>query len=232
MRTPLLQTVQQAVVDVAAERTTRATALRRAALAGLGLTAAGGWTHAARGATPSRVVVVGAGLAGLTCAYRLRQAGIAADVYEASDRIGGRCWTLRGAFADGQLVERGGELIDQGHNEIRSLAQELGLRLDNLLRAEANGTELLGYFDGAPYTYADMTDEIKQVWQKIHADVSAAGFPTTFDSSTQRGAELDRMSIVDWIEESVPGGMASRLGQLLDVAYTSSTGRSPKTRVR
>ena len=168
--------------------------------------------------------MVGAGLAGLTCAYRLRQAGIAADVYEASDRIGGRCWTLRGAFADGQLVERGGELIDQGHNEIRSLAQELGLRLDNLLRAEANGTELLGYFDGAPYTYADMTDEIKQVWQKIHADVSAAGFPTTFDSSTQRGAELDRMSIVDWIEESVPGGMASRLGQLLDVAYNIEYG--------
>ncbi|MGB8150376.1 MAG: FAD-dependent oxidoreductase, partial [Candidatus Cybelea sp.] len=37
-----------------------------------------------------RVVIVGAGVAGLTCAYRLRQAGIASRVFEASDRIGGR----------------------------------------------------------------------------------------------------------------------------------------------
>ena len=45
----------------------------------------------------ARVVVVGAGLAGLTCAYRLRQNGISADVFEARDsRLGGRCWTVRG----------------------------------------------------------------------------------------------------------------------------------------
>src|SRR5262249_48480760 len=47
---------------------------------------------------------------------------------------------------------------------------------------------------------------------------------TLFDSYTQRGLELDRMSIVDWIEESVPGGMSSRLGQLLDVAYNIEYG--------
>ena len=57
-----------------------------------------------------RVVVVGAGLAGLTCAYRLRQAGIVATVYEASNSLGGRCATRRGDFADGQTAEHGGEL--------------------------------------------------------------------------------------------------------------------------
>ena len=128
-------------------------------------------------------------------------------VYEASDRLGGRCWSIRGAFADGQIAEHGGELIDQGHNAIRNLVHELGLTLDNLLRAEANGTEPPGYFNGAPYSIDDSTDDLKQIWQKIHSDTSAAGYPTTFDSSTQRGRELDRMSIVDWIEESVPGGM-------------------------
>ena len=46
----------------------------------------------------------------------LRKAGYAAEIHEAVDRIGGRCWTLRGAFADGQIVEHGGELIDQGHS--------------------------------------------------------------------------------------------------------------------
>jgi thioredoxin reductase len=54
-----------------------------------------------------RIVVVGAGLAGLTGAYRLKQAGYPAELHEASDRVGGRCWTLRGVFAEGQLGERG-----------------------------------------------------------------------------------------------------------------------------
>ena len=79
-------------------------------------------------------------------------------------------------------------------------------------------------FDGALYTQAEITDDLKRVWQTIHEDVSAAGYPTLFDSSTQRGRELDRLSIVDWIEESVPDGMRSRLGRLLDVAYTIEYG--------
>jgi monoamine oxidase len=226
-RTPLARMLQGAAADAAVEdkgRTTRRELLRRGAAAGLGLSALGHLAPLARGAAAPRIVIVGAGLAGLSCAYRLRQAGYVAQVYEASDRVGGRCWTGRGVFADGQLYEHGGELIDQGHNQIRNLAQELGLKLDSLLRAEAAGTELLGFFDGEPYPFVQITDDIKQVWQKIHADVSAASYPTLFDSFTARGAELDRMSIVDWIEESVPGGMSSKLGQLLDVAYTIEYG--------
>ena len=69
-----------------------------------------------------------------------------------------------------------------------------------------------------------MTADIKRIWQKIHADASAASYPTLFDSFTQRGFELDHLSITDWIKETVPGGLASRLGQLLDVAYTIEYG--------
>jgi monoamine oxidase len=233
-RTPLMRELQRAVSAAAADdgrelgRTTRAALLRRAVAAGIGLTAVGRLTPAARAGSSSRIVVVGAGLAGLTCAYRLRQAGYVAQIHEASDRIGGRCWSGRGYFDDGQIYEHGGELIDQGHNEIRNLAQELGLKLDNLVRTEVNGTELLGYFDGAPYSFAEITDDIKQVWQKIHSDVSAASYPTLFDSYTERGYALDHMSIVDWIEESIPGGIDSRLGQLLDVAYNIEYGAESK----
>jgi monoamine oxidase len=227
MHTPLAHALRDAAAGVAAAdetRTTRRGLLRRAGTGALALTALGRLAPVARGAAAPRIVVVGAGLAGLTCAYRLGQAGYTAQLFEASGRVGGRCWTLRGAFADGQIVEHGGELIDQGHDAVRHLAQELGLRLDNLLRAEVNGTELLASFDGAPYTYAEITDDLKQAWQKIHMDVSAASYPTLFDSYTQRGYELDHLSIVDWIEESIPGGMASRLGRLLDVAYTIEYG--------
>src|SRR6185436_19565244 len=45
-----------------------------------------------------------------------------------------------------------------------------------------------------------------------------------FDNYTPRGAELDRMSIIDWINESVPGGINSKFGQLLDVAYNIEYG--------
>jgi monoamine oxidase len=225
-RTPLAGAVQDAVAAAAGEerRTTRTRFVKEAGVAAIGLTALGRFAAPARSAAAPKIVVVGAGLAGLNAAYTLRNAGYNAEIHEVSDRIGGRCWTLRGAFADGQIAEHGGELIDQSHGQIRKLVQQLGLKLDNLLQAEQNGTELLGYFDGAPYHYAEMTDDIKAAWQKIHADVSAASYPTTFEISTERGRELDNMSIVDWIEETFEGGMSSRIGQLLDVAYNIEYG--------
>lgn len=175
-------------------------------------------------ATAPRIVVVGAGLAGLTAAYRLKQNGYLADVYEASERVGGRCWSDVGYFNDSQIIEHGGELIDQSHTHIRQLAQELGLTLDNLLQAEVNGTEPTYYFDGAHYSYTQATNDLKQAWQKIHSDVSAASYPTLYNYYTQRGWELDHMSIIDWINESIPGGINSKLGQLLDVAYNIEYG--------
>jgi monoamine oxidase len=69
-----------------------------------------------------------------------------------------------------------------------------------------------------------MTDDIKAAWQKIHKDVSAASYPTTFELSTERGRELDSMSIVDWIEETFEGGIESRIGQVLDLAYNIEYG--------
>src|SRR5919204_3564283 len=222
-RTPLMSKVQLAAAE-AAGGTTRREALKRAGAATAGLALARPWLPLAQAATAPRIVVVGAGLAGLTTAYRLKQAGYSAQVHEASDRVGGRCWTIRGAFADGQLAEHGGELIDQGHTEIRQLAQELGLNLDNLLAAEPNGTEDIYRFDDQPYTFDEATRDLKGIWQQIHSDVSAAGYPTLYNSSTQRGRELDALSIAQYIDLYVPGGRASKLGQLLDIAYNIEYG--------
>jgi monoamine oxidase len=212
----------QVLAEQAERRLNRRDLLKLAGATGL---AAGLSTLGARpaGAASPRILVVGAGLAGLTCAYRLKQAGYTATVYEASDRLGGRCWTIRDGF-DGQLAEHGGELIDQGHTAIRQLAQELGLTLDNLLAAEVNGTEPLYYFDRAPYSFAQATDDLKQIYQVLHRDVSEASYPTLYNSYTQRGYELDHMSVLDWINQNVPGGIRSRLGQLLDIAYNIEYG--------
>jgi monoamine oxidase len=227
-RTPLAGAIEQALAAVADDER-RLT--RRQVLAGTGAAVAGatalsraGRATAARTGTPPRIAVVGAGLAGLTAAYRLQQAGYAADIYESSTRIGGRCYTGRGTFAEGQIYEHGGELIDNGHIQVKQLAQELGLKLDDLQQAEAQGTTQLGYFFGRPYTFAQMTDDLKTIWQQIHSDVSAAGYPTLYNSSTPRGYELDHMSLYDWIENYVPGGHRSPLGALLDVAYNIEYG--------
>jgi monoamine oxidase len=225
-RTPLANAVEEAVSRFADEdrRFSRRRLLTGAgaAIAGAGLL---GSTARVRAATsPARIVVVGAGLAGMTAAYRLQQAGFVAKLFEASDRIGGRCWTGRDTFTDGQIYEHGGELIDNGHLEVKHLAQELGLSLDNLLQAETQGTEQLGYFRGEPYTFAQMTDDLKGIWQQLHKDVAAASYPTLYNSYTQRGYELDHMSLHEWIERYVPGGHSSALGRLLDVAYNIEYG--------
>ncbi len=53
----------------------------------------------------THVVVLGAGIAGLTAAYELEQAGFLVTLLEARDRVGGRAWTIR----DGDKIEMIGE---------------------------------------------------------------------------------------------------------------------------
>ena len=225
-RTPLAQRIEDAYANVAAERTTRRDLLKKTAVAGAAVAGAstmGRFAKAAYGATQPTIAVVGAGLAGLTCAYRLKQAGLNADVYEASSRIGGRCWTIRD-FSP-LVAEHGGELIDQGHAAVRQLAQELGLNLDNLLRAQPNGTEDFFRVNGHDYPLSQLEDDLNGIYQKLHKDVSAASYPTLWNLYTQRGWELDHMSIIDWLDETVPnGGSKSDLGRVLDIAYNIEYG--------
>ena len=253
-RTPLASKLQEAAAiaaeatkrDVSVERVMHERISRRDVLKGgaaLGLAGAATFTGARRSAasaakggassSPPRIAVIGAGLAGLTAAYRLKQAGYAATVYEASNRVGGRCWTIRGVFNANQIAEHGGELIDQGHAAIRNLAQELGFRLDNIVAAQVNGTEDFYRFDGVPYSFADATSDMKAIWQQVKSDLSAASYPTLFDSYTTRGYQLDHMSITDWINAYVPRsakgydsgpGEQSKLGKLLDVTYNIEYG--------
>src|SRR5882757_6686048 len=62
----------------------------------------------ARAAGPDRrVLVVGAGLAGLSAATLLGEKGYEVTVVEARDRPGGRLWTLREPWKDGQWLEAG-----------------------------------------------------------------------------------------------------------------------------
>src|ERR1700742_270949 len=135
-------TTPEPATEPTTEPTTRPTASRRGVVrGGLGTAAlaAAAWTagslsraSAERRTSGPEIAVVGAGLAGLACAYELAKHGLTCTVYEANpDRLGGRCWTSRG-WAHGQTAEHGGEFIDTVHHPIRNLVAELGLELDDL----------------------------------------------------------------------------------------------------
>lgn len=98
-----------------------------------------------------KVLVIGAGIAGLSAAWHLREAGIDATVLEARDRIGGRVWTSRD-FAD-IPVEFGAELIHGRGAEVNtwSWVRKLGLRAwhwnkldDSMIRTEAGDWLTMG----------------------------------------------------------------------------------------
>src|SRR5262249_25624310 len=75
---------------------------------------------------PLDVGIVGAGLAGLVCADQLRINGVNASIYEGNTRVGGRQYSLSGFFP-GQVVERGGELIDTSQKNMINYARTFGL---------------------------------------------------------------------------------------------------------
>src|SRR5262245_31156118 len=72
-----------------------------------------------------RVVVIGAGFAGLAAADALRAAGAEVTVLEARDRVGGRVWSV--PFGEGAVVERGAEFILPGYDTMNALAARFGI---------------------------------------------------------------------------------------------------------
>ena len=241
-RTPLLRAVQRLYQDFTeAERSERpieevqeerrARWTRRdfvkAGGAALGAVALGGTVPALAGkafAGQPRIAIVGGGIAGLNAALTLSDAGYTSTVYEASSRVGGRMHSDTTSWANGQVSEHCGELIDSGHKTIQQLAKRFGFGLTDLLSAQPNQSTDTFYFLGGYYPNAQANSDFKPVYNQVHSDASAAGYPTLYNSSTARGRQLDQMSLYDYIETYVADGHASPMGRLLDVAYNTEYG--------
>ncbi|MGE5538514.1 MAG: flavin monoamine oxidase family protein [Gemmatimonas sp.] len=83
--------------------------------------------RAARGQASQTIAVIGAGLAGLVAARRLRDAGHRVIVLEATDRAGGRVRTVRAPFDDGLHGEAGAARIADSHAFVLRWIADLGL---------------------------------------------------------------------------------------------------------
>jgi monoamine oxidase len=155
-----------------------------------------------------RVVIAGAGLAGLTAARDLEAHGADVTIVEARTRVGGRVHTLREGFAGRQHVEAGADLIEEEQTAVLELARQLRLETVRILRTGWGfyGTDARGRrrMTRAPSTFTRAARLLRSEIQ----DYEIAG--SRWESAV--AAALGRRSVADWMREKrVDAGLASGL---------------------
>ena len=184
------------------------------------------------GAADPKILVVGAGVAGLTVAHRLKQAGVAVDLVEASRRVGGRLLSLSGIADCPGVVELGGEFIDSRHTAVRSLAAELGLELADLRAADAGLDPEILYFQGQRITHQQVAMEFAPLAQRIAQDLASLslqpasgtlkGQEISYHNASPDAVRLDRQSLAEYLAAAPISPVIDRL---VRVAYITEFGR-------
>lgn len=130
------------------------------------------WPHI--GHTGSRstepVIILGAGLAGLTAAYTLQKARVPFLIFEAQDTVGGRVSTLQNFNEDKQFVELGAELIDTDHRHLMALTKELNVELEQLVDRETEAPSEIFYCDGKIYSKNQFQAAVEPFMRKLRTD--------------------------------------------------------------
>lgn len=176
-------------------------------------------------AADDRVLIVGAGIAGLTAAYRLRQADVAVDVVEATGTVGGRMRSLSNASGILSAIELGGEFIDSGHRHIHALAAELGLSVVDLYSADAGLKAQTWYFQGQVLNPEHLIPMLEPLIYAIQSDLRGLASGLTYRTSTPAAAQLDQMSLADYLDRLA---IAPVLRSIVRVAYLNEFGREPE----
>ena len=139
------------------------------------------------------LVIVGAGIAGLTAALRATQAGLSVAVLEARERVGGRIF----GFSHGRrTVQLGGRWTGPGQDRIKSLAAELGVE-----------TRVAEAFSGRP-TEIPVSD-VRRL------DNLAWTVPLDAPWQTPRAAALDALTLLTWLDREIGGRSAHVLARIL-----------------
>src|SRR5436190_8289612 len=183
----------EALERMEAARWGRRQFLKTAVAAAAGASVTPIFQTAAKGPQVPAVVIIGAGTAGLTCAYRLQQNGIAARVFEASTRAGGRMFSLRNFFPDNQLTELGGEYIDSEHATMRRLVDELGLKLNDLGADNPAGEHTYFFNNERIRVDASFIDQFRPVAKDIADDLKTMKIIVEICYDTPHAGEVDRL---------------------------------------
>ncbi len=143
------------------------------------------------------MLVAGAGLAGLVAARDLAAMGASVTVVEARERAGGRVWTLRDGFVDGQHAEAGGDMIDEEQHAIRTLADQLHLKQVRILsggfsyaRPDRRGAVRL-VSRSASRGWERLARELREIIDRYRAAERRWDTPVA--------SEIGRRSVTEWL---------------------------------
>ncbi len=169
--------------------------------------------------TRSDVVVVGAGLAGLSAARDLEAGGATVTVLEARDRVGGRVEQVE--LPDGRRVQLGGEVVGNAHTSYLALVAELGLTLVPSYVAEPGEItrQTPESVDIGPwpswFTEADIAshEEVESLLEKLVTSIDPAD-PFAHPDLHR----LDQLSVGDFLREA---GASAAVLRAFDLVHLS-----------
>jgi monoamine oxidase len=202
---------------------------RRDAMKAVGATLGGLFLHESTLAAPERpardsarrVLVIGAGFAGLACADELAYAGYRVTVAEARERVGGRVET-RTDLVRGKAVEAGGELVGPNQPAWVAYKERFGLQFDQLPDSPTDVIEL----DGKVLSAADarkLYTDFRQALRRLNK--LAEPIPAYSPWEYAGAAALDNRSLRDWINEQQDLSEACRT--CMAVQFTAINGILP-----
>jgi monoamine oxidase len=219
--------------------------ISRRRLLGAGATAAAG--ALASGATPAGaaprpgrgprrprhanadVVVVGAGLAGLTAARGIAAAGRSVIVLEARGRVGGRVWAHD--IGGGEISERGGTFVGPTQDRLLELAKALGVATFDVYD---KGQNVYIDADGGRSTYSDtgptgtapldpaILPELTLAVSRL--DSMSTSVPVSAPWTAPKAAEYDAQTLESWIRAN---SVSPRFQQLIPLATRPIFGAEP-----
>lgn len=187
-----------------------------------------------RGATPaaadrgSSVLIVGGGLAGLVLAHRLSEAGVAVELFEASDRLGGRVFTQRGFNGEGMFCDLGAELVDTNQAPLLTLARQLGVKVEEVDEEEDDASPVY-YFGGQVRTEKELLTAVKPFAERVAKDAVGALGPSGkgiyFEQPTETARRLDAISLSRYLDDA--NDVEKWVRGLVATAYTGEYGLEP-----
>ena len=171
------------------------------------------------------IAIVGAGLAGLNAAYQLKKMGLSSTVYEAKTHVGGRAQSVTGAVGSGLIVDTGGHFINTEHDDMLTLADELGLTLFNRNEDAAQSPipSASYYFDDRSYSETEVADSMAAIAQQIAAD--AALLDEDYDQFAPR---LDQLSVAVYLDLHADKISTPFVRTLLEQSIRSEYGVEPQ----